>query len=124
MSREAGLGRAIFPSRRAPHPKVERGLPTQDVRDRGTFESPRKDPLSVTNLCVAPGISLYSYHVRELLVCLAFFSLLFVLLALLILGGIIAWHAGEYVLQRAGTAGRVRRSVALGPAELQLKPIL
>gem|GEM_PF-1728368 len=70
------------------------------------------------------GISLYSYHVRELLVCLAFFSLLFVLLALLILGGIIAWHAGEYVLQRAGTAGRVRRSVALGPAELQLKPIL
>ena len=39
--------------------------------------------------------SLYSYRVRELLVFWLFFSLLFVLLVLVILGGVLACYAGK-----------------------------
>ncbi len=40
--------------------------------------------------------SVYSYHVRELLVSWLFFSLLFVLLVQVILGGVPACCAGKY----------------------------
>lgn len=69
------------------------------------------------------GLSLYSYHVRELVVCWLFFSLLFVLLALLILGGVLACHAGKYVIQWASMAAPVTPVVALGSVELQLETI-
>jgi hypothetical protein len=45
---------------------------------------------------------LYSYHVRELLVCWLFFSPLFVLLALVILG-VLACYAGKYATHGAST---------------------
>lgn len=67
------------------------------------------------------GLGLYSYHVRELMVCWFFFSLLFVLLALLILGGVLAGYAGKCVIQRANMAARVLTVVAVGSGELQLK---
>jgi hypothetical protein len=50
------------------------------------------------------GLSLYSYHVRELLVCWLFFSLLFVVVALLILGGVLACYAGKYAAHWARMA--------------------
>jgi len=44
------------------------------------------------------GLSIYSYRVRELLICWLFFCLLFVLLVLLTLAGVVVSHAGKYVL--------------------------
>jgi hypothetical protein len=70
------------------------------------------------------GLSLYSYHVRELLVCWLFFSLLFVVLALVILGGILACYAGKYATHWARTAAPVTPVLALGSTEVHLKTIL
>lgn len=69
------------------------------------------------------GLSLYSYHVRELLVCWLFFSLLFVSLALVILAGVLAFYAGKYVFHWANTAAQVTSVVALGSGELHLETI-
>jgi hypothetical protein len=57
----------------------------------------------ITALLVA--LSLYSYHVRELLACWIFFSLLFVTVTLMILGGVLAWHAAKKASSWARTAG-------------------
>lgn len=43
------------------------------------------------------GLSLYSYHVRELLICWLFFCLVFLSLGLAVLGGILAGYAGKRV---------------------------
>jgi hypothetical protein len=69
------------------------------------------------------GLSLYSYHVRELLICWLFFCLLFVLLTLVLLGGVLGCHAGQYVIHWAGTAARVKPVMALSSVELHLKTI-
>jgi len=69
------------------------------------------------------GLSLYSYHVRELLVCWLFFCLLFVLLALVILGGVLAAHVGSQAIHWASTAVRVAPMVALDSDEIQLDAI-
>jgi hypothetical protein len=69
------------------------------------------------------GLSLNFYRVRELLVCWLFFSLLFVLLALLILGGVLACYVGECVTVWARTTAPVSPVLALGSADLQLKSI-
>ena len=69
------------------------------------------------------GLSLFSYHVRELLVCWLFFALLFVSLVLLLLGGVLASLAGKYVIHWASTAASVRPVVALASVELHLKPV-
>ena len=47
------------------------------------------------------GFGVYSYRVRELLVCCLFFSLLFVWLALVILGGVLACYVGKYAIHWA-----------------------
>jgi len=54
-------------------------------------------------------VGLYSYHVRELLVCWLFFSPLFVLLAPVILGGVLACYAGKYATHGASTISLSRR---------------
>ncbi|HVS88510.1 MAG TPA: hypothetical protein VHF01_09870 [Candidatus Acidoferrum sp.] len=69
------------------------------------------------------GLSLYSYHVRELLVCWLFFSLLFGSLALVILGGVLACYAGKYVTVWARTAAPVTPVLELGSGELHLETI-
>ena len=69
------------------------------------------------------GLSLYSYHVRELVVCWLLFSLVFVSLALVVLGGVLACYGGEYVIQWASTAARVTPATALASGELHLKAI-
>jgi hypothetical protein len=69
------------------------------------------------------GVSLYSYHVRELLICWLFFIVLFVLLALVVLGGVLAYHAGRYASQWARKAAPVTPVLVLAPAELHLKTI-
>jgi hypothetical protein len=69
------------------------------------------------------GLSLYSYHVRELLVCWLFFSLLFVCVALLILSGVLAVQAGERLTVWARTLAGMTPVVALAHAELPLKNI-
>ena len=68
------------------------------------------------------GLCLYSYHVRELLACWFFFCLLFALVALLILGGLLASHAAKYVMDWTN-AGRPPRLVAgIDPVKLQQLP--
>lgn len=69
------------------------------------------------------GFSLYSYHVRELLICWLFFIVLFVLLALLVFGGVLAFHAGKYASQWARMAAPATPVLALAAAELHLKII-
>jgi hypothetical protein len=69
------------------------------------------------------GYSLYSYHVRELLICWLFFIVLFVLLALLVFGGVLACSAGKYASQWVRTAAPASPVLALASAELHLKII-
>jgi len=69
------------------------------------------------------GLSLYSYRVRELLACWLFFILLFVVLALLILGGLLAWYAGIYAAHWARTTAPVTPVLALASAEVPLETI-
>jgi hypothetical protein len=68
-------------------------------------------------------ISVYSYRVRELLVYWLFFSLLFVLLALVILGGVLACYAGKYATHWASTTASIPPVLALGSAELHLNTV-
>jgi len=69
------------------------------------------------------GLSLYSYHVRELLVCWLIFTLLFACVALVILGGVLAVQAGEYLTVWVRTLARIAPVVALAHADPHLKNI-
>jgi hypothetical protein len=66
------------------------------------------------------GLSFYSYHVREFLVCWLLFCLLFALLALVILGGVFAAYAGNHAIHWASVAVRVAPIIALDSDEIQL----
>jgi hypothetical protein len=70
------------------------------------------------------GLILRSYYMRELLACWLFFGLWFVLLALIVLGGVLVCRAGRYVVHWAKTAARVTPLVEFGSGELHVKPIL
>jgi hypothetical protein len=70
------------------------------------------------------GFSLYSYHVRELLICWFFFIVLFALVAAAILGGaLLFFYAEKYFSQGAGTDAPTAPSLALSAAEISLKSI-
>jgi hypothetical protein len=69
------------------------------------------------------GLSMYSYRVRELAACWLFFILLFVVFALLILGGALAWYAGTSVVHWASTTAPVTPVLALASAEVHLETI-
>jgi hypothetical protein len=69
------------------------------------------------------GLSLYSYHVQELLVCWLFLGLMFVALALVILLGALGYYAGKCVVRWVSTTTRVMPTTALSPAELRLRTI-
>jgi hypothetical protein len=43
------------------------------------------------------ALGLYSYYVRELLASLLLFSVLFLVMGLIVLGGVLAWYAGKQV---------------------------
>ena len=64
------------------------------------------------------GLSLYSYRVQELLVCWLFFIILFVALALLVIGAVLAWYAGKWATDWA------RTTVPLTPLPLTPVPVL
>jgi hypothetical protein len=64
------------------------------------------------------GLSLYSYRVQELAVCWLFFIILFVALALLVLGAVLAWYAGKWATDWA------RTTVPLTPVPLIPVPVL
>jgi hypothetical protein len=69
------------------------------------------------------GLSLYSYRVRELLACWLFFFLMFVVLALVFLGGVLAWYAGQSGAHWAGGGVPATPALALASAEVQLETI-
>jgi len=68
-------------------------------------------------------VSLYSYHVRELLVCWLFFTALFAALAFLVLTGALARYAGKYAIHWVSATARVAPVVGLGPDETCLKTV-
>lgn len=70
------------------------------------------------------GFILRSYYMRELLACWLFFSLVFVLLALIVLGNVLAFCAGKCVIHWARTRARVTPLVGFGSGELRVKAIL
>jgi hypothetical protein len=68
------------------------------------------------------GLSLYSYRVRELFACWLFFFLVFVVLALLFLGGVLAWYAGQSPIWGRGNV-QATAALALASAEVHLETI-
>jgi hypothetical protein len=102
---------------------LENGLPLK-LNEIEEFVNPLRGIYRVSQFSgLLLGLSFYSYHVRALLVCWLFLSLLFVPLALVILGGVLAGYAGKYAVRWAGTPMRVISIVALGSGELQLDAI-
>jgi hypothetical protein len=65
------------------------------------------------------GLSMYSYRVRELLICWLFFCLLFVLLVLLTVAGVVVSYAGKYVLDWTNEGARVTPADALLSRNIQ-----
>jgi hypothetical protein len=70
------------------------------------------------------GLILRSYHVRELLACWLFFSFVFVLLALIVFGSVLACCAGKRLAHWARTAAQVTPIADFSPGELSVKTIL
>ncbi len=102
---------------------LENGLPLR-LNEIEEFVNPLRGTYRVSQFSgLLLGLSFYSYHVRELLICWLFFSLLFVLLALVILGRVLAGYSGKYAVRWAGTAMRLTLVVALGSGELQLDAV-
>lgn len=83
----------------------------------------RKNTILLRILGLVLALSLYSYYVQELLVCWLFFSLAFASLVLVILGAVVVWYAGNYIIHWASMAVRTSPTVVLGPPELHLKRI-
>ncbi len=69
------------------------------------------------------GLGLYSYHVRELLLCWTFFIGVFVALGLAIIGGILAWHGGKYAFHWASPFVQIAPAVLSDPVELRPEPV-
>ena len=69
------------------------------------------------------GLSLSSYRVRELAACWLIFMTLFVVLALLISGAVLAWYAGRWATDWARTTGPVTPVLVLASAEVHLETI-
>jgi hypothetical protein len=69
------------------------------------------------------GLSLYSYRVQELVVCWLFFIILFVVLALLVLGGVLAWYAWKWATDWARTTVPLTPVPVLASAKVHLETI-
>ena len=69
------------------------------------------------------GLSLYSYHVRELLICWLYFSVLFVCMAFVILVGELGVYAGECVTVWARSAKVMTSSLEITAIELPVKNV-
>jgi hypothetical protein len=81
----------------------------------------RKGHYAFPFLGVPVGLGLYSYRLRELLVCWLFFIILFVVLALFILGAVLAWYACKRATHWARTTEPVTPVFALASAEIHLE---
>lgn len=69
------------------------------------------------------GLSLYSYHVRELLICWLFFSVLFVCMMLVFLIGELGVCAGECVTVWARSAAETTPAPELTAIEFPVKSV-
>jgi len=70
------------------------------------------------------GLSHFSYHIRELLVCWFFLSLLFAVLALSGLGILLAGYSGLYLVRCVRAAATVAPELLPCPVDLQPEAIL
>ena len=110
-------------SRRPPHLHPEKRHPSQANRI-GDFVLHLREGHRVSQLSgLVLGLSLYSYRVRELAACWLFFLVLFVVLALLILGVVLAWYAWIYASHWARTTTPVAPVLALASAQVPLETI-
>jgi hypothetical protein len=124
ISRDASLGRTIslFSPFSSPGPwktGIRRKLNRIEDSVHQLRESHRAWQLSGLLL----GLSLYSYRVRELVACWLFFIILFVVLALLVLGALLAWYAWIYAFRWARTTTPVAPVLVLASAEIHLETI-
>jgi|ERR1700686_3069403 len=110
-------------SRRSPLLDLENGILRKPIRIEDSLKQFRKNHRLSQFSGLLLGLSLYSYHVRELLVCWLFFSLVFVSLALVIWGGVIACYAGKYAAHWVRTTASLTPVLASGSVELHLKTI-
>jgi hypothetical protein len=70
------------------------------------------------------GLTRYSYRAKELLVCWLFFSSLFVVLALMFLGIVLACYAGQHLVHWVRVAKRVIPELAVCLVETPQEAIL
>src|SRR5713226_1412001 len=124
MGRDASLGRTIslfspFSSSGPWKTSIHRKRNRIEDSLRQLRESHRVSQLSGLLL----GLSLYSYRVRELVACWLFFIILFVVLALLTSGAVLAWYAGMYAARWARTTAPVVPVLALASAEVHPETI-
>jgi uncharacterized protein YacL len=78
----------------------------------------------VVGMLLGLGLILRSYYMRELLACWLFFSLVFVLLALIVFGIVLAFGAGDRVIHWTRMAARVTPLVDFSPRKLSVKTVL
>jgi hypothetical protein len=105
LAGEQGWAGRYSSSRRSLHLVSEKRTFLTGRRIEGALRQLRERNLVWQRSWVLLGLGLYSYHVRELLVCWMFFGLLFALLVLVILLGVLAWHTAKSATHWAGTAG-------------------
>jgi len=82
--------------------------------------NPLRKVRSVSQFSALLLVSLYSYYVRELLVCWLFFTAVFAALAFLVLTGTLACYAGKYAIQWVSATAPV---AGLGPDDPCLKTV-
>lgn len=69
------------------------------------------------------GLGLYSYRVRELLICWLFFIGMLAALGVVITGAAIAWYGGKCALNWASPLVQVAPAVLPNPVELRLESV-
>jgi len=113
FARKQGWAGRYPSSRRSPQPNPGKPPSIQAERERGTL-SPFRENHHVWQFSgLLLVLSLYSYHVRELLVCWLFFTSIFICVTLLILIGLLGVHAGERLTVRARATARMTPVLAL-----------
>ena len=97
------------------------GTPSPPLIEIEKFMNPLRKVRGVSQFSALLLVSLYSYRMRELLVCWLFFSALFAALAFLVLIGALACYAGKYAIHWVNATAPVAPVVGLGPDEPYLK---
>lgn len=100
------------------------GLPTQAMITKHISRQLGEGLLVLSFTGLLLGLGLYSYHVRELLVCWIFLGLVLAVPALAALGILLACFAGQYLISRIRSAATVAPEFVVYPSGLHPEVIL